>query len=239
MQCLTNLGRVGLVVGLVLVGAGCNSILQVRDPVDLETGEILEPLTLQGEGFMECAGTGEPEPDAKIRTCLSRICAGKFRTRTLARETLLDQGPGILAHLVRAYECAVPGSRHRSTLGFLIERIQHRQDPRNLVAEMTDTRGIRQIAAIRAASHQGATLVPALLPLIADREARVRIEAIIALRTITARHPFRAGRGPVEAVCVWRAWYDEECARQRKREDPPERPRIEIPEPDPALILAM
>lgn len=234
-----NLGLGCLVLILVLIGAGCNSLLQARDLVDMETGEALESHALKGDRILAIEGTGGPEPDALIRTCIHRICAPQFRTRTLARETLLDQGPGILPFLVRAYESAVPGSRRRSSVGFLIERIQHRQNPRDLVAEMTGYRGIRQIAAIRAAIHQGTTLVPALLPLIAHPEARVRTETVIALRTITARHPFRAGLGGVEAACVWRDWYDRERARQRKTEGPPGRLRIEPPLPDPGMILSM
>ena len=202
----------GLLLGVMVLGVGCRSSQRALGLLDLETGESL----LAIEPVLDMRAPGLTLAESRTIACMNKVCAPQFRVRALAQKSLICQGPGVLPYLVRGYQAAKKNSRMRSTLRLLIRLIQKGQTRRDLARELTETQGIRQIEAVRAASTLGAPLVPTLLPLLTHRNAAVRREVVIALRTITGRHPIRTGLGPVQATHVWRTWYESECDRLKK-----------------------
>jgi HEAT repeat protein len=182
---------------------------------------------------------GEDRPDAPVRTTtpprasfrslgldrdpalplsvardLEGICAADFRVRALAQIAVLARGVEVLPSLERALALTLRGSRIHATCRLLMEQVQRRRSSEELACELQEAKGYRRLSAIRSAGRRGPEVVPALLPLVAHRDPEVRREAVVALRSITCRHPLETGEGPVQAIRVWRDWYDRECLRR-------------------------
>jgi len=179
--------------------------------------------------------TREGTLEASVTDCLGRICSPRFRERAVAQQTLLALGMDVVPMLCRAYDEAPDGSRKQRTILFILERIQRRNPPKELIRELAETTGVRQMAAVRATAHLGIDAVPSLLSLLTHHDPAVRKNVIIVLRRLTARLPSLTGRGPVHAIRVWRKCYEEELkkrakSRPKNRPDPTPPPGPVVPE---------
>lgn len=215
---------------------GCRSTVAVSgntDP-DHEAGGGVE-VTAFSDREERPLPTLEGPLEETVEGCLERICSPRFRQRAVAHQTLLELGMEALPLLCRAHDEAPEGSRKQRTILFILERIERQNPPKELIREVVETVGVRQIAAVRAAAHLGIDAVPTLLSLLTHHDPAVRKNVIIVLRRLTARHPSLTGRGPVHAIRVWRKWYKDELkkrakSRPKNRPDPTPPPGPVVPE---------
>jgi hypothetical protein len=213
---------------------GCRSTVAVPSIFedDRETGEGVE-VTMFSDPDGGPLPTRDGPLEETVKECLERICSPRFRQRAVAHQTLLELGKEAIPLLCRAHDEAPVGSRKQRTILFILERIQRQNPPKELIREVAETVGVRQIAAVRAAAHLGLDAVPTLLSLLTHHDPAVRKNVIIVLRRLTARHPSLTGRGPVHAIRVWRRWYKEEL-KKRARSRPKNRPN---PTPPPGAVV--
>ena len=232
MRDLSTIRRHGriLLAGALVLGCllpGCAAVHPADPGLKCADGVLFTDVTAEPEGVEAPARDQDrgPAPEVSTGPDLADVHATGFRRRVLAQQRVLRAGTVSLPGLAAAWAAAPVGSHRAQTLAFLIEYVQRRLPPERLVRELSDYSGIRRRAAVRAATAHGADMVPALLTLITHHDPEVRREVVVALRSITDRHPSASGRGPVHAIRVWRAWYDAMRSRQVERPAPGPTPR--------------
>lgn len=231
-------------LALVCLPLGCATI-HPADPESEHAGGALSPdappAPIAASSYVSTSGPGgRLGSGVSPRPGLLDVDAAVFRRRALAQQRVLRAGAASLPGLADAWAAAPVGSDRAYTLALLLEQVQRKLPKERLAREFSEESGIRRLAAVRAATAHGADMVPALLTLITCRDREVRQAAIVALRSITDRHPSASGRGPVHAIRVWRAWYEDVCRdRLEPTPMPPRRPRPRAVRPPAISPVAM